>query len=246
MIKHRVIVNGAEGKMGRLAVTTLAEHPDFELVAALSRKDDLAQSILKTKADIVVDLTCADTVYRNTLTIIEQGASPVIGTSGLLEAQLEFLQNKCEAQGLGGIIVPNFSIGAVLMMRFAAIAARYMPDVEIIEAHHPQKKDAPSGTAIKTADLIAKSRENKRQAYACTEVLQGARGALSQDIPIHSLRLSGVLAEQEVLFGQTGETLSITHRTIDRISFMPGLVIACQQVTSLKTLCYGLEHLLGI
>lgn len=246
MIKHRVIVNGAEGKMGRLAAVTLAAHPDFELVAKLGRKDDLAKSILKTKADIVVDLTSADAVYLNTLTIIEQGACPVIGTSGLLPEQVDVLQKKCAANALGGIIVPNFSIGAILMMRFAAIAARYMPDVEIIEAHHPQKKDAPSGTAIKTADLIAQARENKTQPGVCKEVLQGARGALSQGVSIHSLRLSGVLAEQEVLFGQTGETLSITHRTIDRISFMPGLIIACQQVTSLKTLCYGLEHLLGI
>jgi 4-hydroxy-tetrahydrodipicolinate reductase len=245
MEKRRIVVNGALGKMGQIASVTLAGHPDFELVDTLGREDNLRDSIVNTRADIVVDLTSADVVYQNALTIIEQGASPVIGTSGLLAEQITELRQRCDAQGLGGIVVPNFSIGAVLMMQFAAIAARYMPDVEIIEAHHPQKKDAPSGTAIKTADLIAKVRK-KKLPYACKEVLKGARGALSQNVAIHSLRVSGVLAEQEVLFGQTGETLSIMHRTNDRISFMPGLIIACQQVTSLKTLCYGLEHLLGL
>jgi len=245
MDKPRVIVNGALGKMGQLAVVTLSTHPDFELVDALGRGDNLQDSIINTHADIVVDLTSAEVVYQNTLTIIEQGACPVIGTSGLMPEQIHDLKQRCDVQGLGGIVVPNFSIGAVLMMQFASMAARYMPDVEIIEGHHPQKKDAPSGTAIKTADLIAKTRQDKPP-YVCKEVLPRARGALSQDISIHSVRLSGLLAEQEVLFGQTGETLSITHRTIDRISFMPGLVIACEQVTSLKTLCYGLEHILGL
>lgn len=244
MTKRRIIVNGAEGKMGRVACTTLLSHPDFELVAQLGRADSLADSISITRADIVVDLTRADCVYENTVTILQQGARPVIGTSGLLPEQIEALTEQCESHGLGGIIVPNFSISAVLMMQFAAIAARYLPDVEIIEAHHPHKADAPSGTALKTADVIARARRHMRETYPCTELLPGARGALCQDVPIHSLRLPGMLAQQEVIFGQTGETFTLTHRTLDRVSFMPGLVLACQQVTALSTLCYGLEHVM--
>lgn len=245
MTKRRVIVNGAEGKMGRLACITLANHPDFELVASLGRGDSLARTITATSAEIVVDLTRADCVYENSRVIMQQGARPVIGTSGLLSEQIVALRKQCESLLLGGIIVPNFSISAVLMMQFAATAARYLPDVEIIEAHHPHKADAPSGTAIKTAELIAEARTQEKQAYPCTELFPGALGALCCDVPIHSLRLSGVLAQQDVVFGQTGETLTLTHRTIDRVSFMPGLILACQQVTALSTLCYGLEHVLN-
>ncbi len=244
MQKKRVIVNGAQGKMGRLACEILRGHADFELVAELGRQDDLARCIIETQADIVVDLTRADVAFQNALVIINSGASPVIGTSGLLAEQIDDLKKQCDTLNRGGLIVPNFSIGAVLMMHFSAIAARYFADVEIIEAHHPQKVDAPSGTAIKTADLIAGARLHKKQPDACREILPGARGALSQSIPIHAVRLSGVLAEQSVIFGQPGETLTVLHRTSDRVSFMPGLVLACQRVTSLKTLCYGLEYVL--
>jgi 4-hydroxy-tetrahydrodipicolinate reductase len=244
MIKHRVIVNGASGKMGHLACLTLEAHPAFELVARLGRSDDLANAIAATSAEIVIDLTRSDSVYANSLTIIQHGASPVIGTSGLQPLQIEELRSQCESRHLGGIIIPNFSISAVLMMQFSALAARYLPDVEIVEAHHPQKADAPSGTALKTAELIAGARTKARSRSDCTALIPGALGALCHEVPVHSIRLPGVLAEQSVVFGQTGETLSITHRTIDRVSFMPGLVLACQRVQSLSTLCYGLEHLL--
>jgi 4-hydroxy-tetrahydrodipicolinate reductase len=147
---------------------------------------------------------------------------------------------------LGGLIAPNFSLAAVLMMQFSAVAGRYLHDVEIIEAHHPQKIDAPSGTAMKTADLIAKSRDISTQSSSLLTEKLPARGELHHGIPIHALRLPGVLAQQDVIFGQHGETLTLTHRTIDRASFMPGLVLACQRVTSLTTLCYGLEHVLAI
>lgn len=244
MKKKRVIVNGAQGKMGLLASTTLTHHEEFDLVAGLGRNDNLAEMIRITKADIVVDLTRADCAYENTKTIIEAQAYPVIGTSGLLETDVQRLKKMCEAHDLGGIIVPNFSIGAVLMMQFAAKAAHYLSAVEIIEAHHPQKHDAPSGSAIKTAEMIAEARKNVWQRPDYKEILPGALGASYRDIPIHSLRLPGVLAEQDVIFGHEGATLTISHKTLDRSAYMPGLVLSCQRVMSLKTLYYGLESLL--
>lgn len=243
-MKISVIVNGANGKMGALACKTIQEHPDFLLVASLGRHDQLDEAIADTNASIVVDLTRADCVYENALTIIQNGAHPVIGTSGLIDNQIKILRQLCAEKNLGGIIVPNFSIAAVLMMRFAADAARLLPEVEIIEAHHQQKLDAPSGTAMKTAEMIAAARQGKKNQLMLKELLPGARGATYHDINIHSLRLPGVLARQQVIFGNMGETLTITHDSIDRSSFMPGLVLACQRVQQLDTLYYGLEHLI--
>lgn len=246
-MKSRVIVNGAQGKMGSLACETLENHPHFELVARLGHADNLQTAISKTKASLVVDLTRADCVYENSLTIINGGAHPVIGTSGLLPEQIQTLQHLCAEKKLGGIIVPNFSIGAVLMMRFASIAARYLPEVEIIEAHHQQKLDAPSGTAMKTAEMIAAARSNtKKNSLPLKELITGARGGDHCGIPIHSLRLPGVLARQQVIFGNIGETLSITHDSIDRACFMPGVILACEGVQTLDSLQYGLEHLLDL
>lgn len=240
----RVIVNGASGKMGHLACKTIRDHKGFELVAELSKIDNLKQVIMKTQANIVIDLTRADCVYENSLSIINAGAHPVIGTSGLSDDEFHHLKMICDEKQLGGIVVPNFSISAVLMMQFSAMAARLLPDVEIIEMHHQQKYDAPSGTAIKTADMIANAiRETKKQ-IPSKETLSGARGASKHDIHIHSLRLPGVLARQQVIFGNTGETLSITHDSIDRSSFMPGIVLACERVSTLTSLYCGLEHLL--
>lgn len=240
----RVIVNGAHGKMGSLACETLQKHNDFELVAQLGKQDDLAQAIRDTQAKIVVDLTSADSVYQNSLTIIKQGAHPVIGASGLLPEQIKELSALCEAQGLGGIIVPNFSISAVLMMLFAAKAAEYFTEVEIIETHHQQKLDAPSGTALKTAEMIAAARKKTKNKLNLKELIPGARGGTHCDVSIHSLRLPGVLARQQVIFGNSGETLSIIDDSIDRSCFMPGVVLACQKVLGLTSLVYGLEHIL--
>jgi 4-hydroxy-tetrahydrodipicolinate reductase len=240
----RVIVNGANGKMGSLACETLDKHGQFQLVAKLTKQDDLAEIIKDTQAQIVVDLTRADCVYENTHTIIQAGARPVIGTSGLVESQIRELTELCISKELGGIIVPNFSIGAILMMAFAEKAAQYYSEVEIIEAHHQQKLDAPSGTALKTAEMIAANSKLAKNKLVLKELIPGVRGGTSHDINIHSLRLPGILARQEVLFGSLGETLSITHNSIDRQSFMPGIVLACQKVLELKTLLYGLEHLI--
>ncbi|MDP3562179.1 MAG: 4-hydroxy-tetrahydrodipicolinate reductase [Legionellaceae bacterium] len=239
-----IIVNGSNGKMGTMACNAIEEHPDFILAARLGRNDNVTDAIKDTGAAIVIDLTRADCVYKNTLAIINAGAHPIIGTSGLLDEQIKMLQSLCNEQKLGGLIVPNFSIGAILLMRFAAEAARLFSEVEIIEAHHQEKLDSPSGTAIKTADMIAAARQNEKKQLPVKEIVAGARGATYQDINIHSLRLPGILAQQQVIFGSVGETLTITHNSIDRNSFKSGLVFACQHVQKIDELYYGLEHLL--
>lgn len=240
----RVLVNGAQGKMGALACESISEHPDFYLVGTLGKHDNLAQEIKNSDAQIVVDLTRADAVFENASIIIENHVHPVIGTSGLLTTQINQLTERCHAKLLGGIIVPNFSISAVLMMQFAAKAAQYFPEVEIIETHHQQKLDAPSGTALKTAEMIAQSRTQAKQNLNLKELVPGARGAEYCHVNIHSLRLPGVLARQQVIFGNTGETLSIIDDSIDRRCYMPGMLLACKKVIELDSLYYGLEHLL--
>jgi|SRR5215216_5603899 len=239
----QVIVNGARGKMGSLACHTLKNHPDFTVVAELTKSDNLSEVIAAQKAQVVVDLTRADCVYENTMSIIEQGAHPVIGTSGLSDEQINNLTLICDSKRLGGIIVPNFSISAVLMMLFAEQAARYLCDVEIIEAHHAEKFDAPSGTALKTAEMIAKTRQAAKN-DPCRESIHGVRGGNHHDVKIHSLRLPGIIARQDIVFGSQGETLTISHNTIDRMCFMPGLILCCQKVMNLDSLYYGLEYLL--
>lgn len=234
-----VIVNGASGKMGALAVEALKKDPRFECLAGLGRQDDLAKVIRETKADVVVDLTRADVVYGNAQTIIEAGARPVIGTSGLSKEQIQQLTGRCETLNLGALIVPNFSIACLLMMRFSQQAAKFMHDVEIIEIHHTKKFDAPSGTAIKTANMIAEVRTHP------TVTDEGpSRGQYVEGVPIHALRLPGVLAKQTVCFGSEGETLSIVHESMDRHCFMPGLLLACEQVMQLKGLKYGLDQVI--
>lgn len=240
----RIVVNGAKGKMGTLACETLKKHPHFQVVGELTRGDSLAEALKTLNPQVVLELTNAESVFENSLTIIQQSIHPVIGATGLNPEQIKTLTTLSQEKHLGGLIVPNFSISALLMMQFAATAAKYFPEVEIIEAHHQQKLDAPSGTAIKTADMIANARKEKKNTLTMKSCLPGARGATYQDINIHSIRLPGILARQQVIFGNMGETLSITHDSIDRQSFMPGVILACQRVLELKTLAYGLEHVL--
>lgn len=240
----RVIVNGALGKMGSLACETLKNHHDFEVVGQLTRHDNLAKAIEETQAQIVIELTRADCVFENSLIIVNQGAKPVIGASGLTDTQIKELIARCQTKKIGGIIAPNFSIGAILMMNFAAQAAKYLTEVEIIETHHQQKLDSPSGTALKTAEMIAASRTRPKHSLSLKELVPGARGCTYHDINIHSLRLPGFLASQQVIFGNKGESLTISHNSIDRSCFMPGIVLACQKVIHLDQLIYGLEHLL--
>lgn len=239
-----IIINGAYGKMGRVACEAIKQSSDFKLVAALGREDNLKKAIKETQAAIVIDLTRADVAYTNTRLIVDSGVSPIIGTSGLLDSDITQLRDLCSEKKLGGIIVPNFSIAAVLMMHFTSIAARWFPEVEIVEAHHPNKQDAPSGTALKTAKIIAEARQAEPTTKNTKLMKPCARGALYHQTPIHAIRLPGVLAQQQVIFGGEAETLTITHNSIDRSSFMPGLLLACRHVRKLDTLYHGLEHVL--
>lgn len=241
----RVLVNGASGKMGQLAVNAIQSQPAFNLVGQTGRGHELGLAIRNTKADVVVDLTNAEVVLKNTEIIIDTGARPVIGTSGLKKDQVHALQERCKDLKLGGIIAPNFSIGAILMMKYAQEMAKYFSHVEIIEMHHDKKIDSPSGTAIKTADMLRKTLNSENiKPPINKEIIPGARGALCEDIRIHSIRLPGLVAHQQVIFGGVGETLTISHDSIDRECFMPGILLACEKVLSLNHLVYGLEHVL--
>lgn len=240
----RVLVNGAAGRMGQITVKTIKQDPTFDLVAETHTSDELKKSILSSKADIVIDFTNAAAVFENAKSIIRADVHPVIGTSGLLQEQIKELQSLCAKKNLGGIIAPNFCMGALLMMRFAEQAAHYFPECEIIETHHENKLDAPSATAIKTAELINLARKTQPSIKKIHETLAHARGAIKDQIPIHALRLPGFLAKQEIVFGHPGGNLVIAHETIDRNAYMPGLLLACKKVMSVKKLVYGLENFL--
>ncbi len=233
-----VIVNGAYGKMGEVTCKTVDAAEQYQLVASLGRNDNLAKEISTIKPDIVIDFTNALCAYENAKTIIDNQTHAIIGTSGLKEHEITTLKKQCDLQKLGAIIVPNFSLGAILMMKCAALIAPYLSQVEIIEAHHPNKIDAPSGTAIKTAALISK----KRGEFQQIENKQDARGDVICDIPVHSLRLPGFIASQQVIFGGEDENLTISHNSISRQSFMPGVLLALEKVTTIDHLVYGLEN----
>lgn len=239
-----VLINGAQGKMGQLAVQTINDHADFQLVATTQRNHDLAAEIKKSGAQIVIEVTHAESVFKNANTIIDAGAHPVIGTSGLLPDQVQLLQDRCAKLKLGGIIAPNFSLGAVLMMKYAQEIANYFPQVEIIEMHHAGKLDSPSGTAIRTAELISHGRKIAVDSKKNHETIPGARGAVHQQVAIHSIRLPGLMAHQQVIFGGDGETLTLRCDTIDRKCYGPGIVLACWKVMELDRLVYGLEQVI--
>lgn len=228
MAKIRVLVNGAKGRMGSEAVKAVSKEPDFELVGQTDLGDDLGRAIQKSKAQVVVDFTQPASAMENARTILNSKAHAVIGTTGLTPEDLAEIRKLCARNKANCVAAPNFAIGAVLMMKFAREAAHYMPQVEIIELHHDKKLDAPSGTALKTAEMIMAERE----------------GIKMQKVPIHSVRLQGLVAHQEVLFGGLGQTLKIRHDSISRESFMPGVVMAVRKVGGLKGLVYGLENLL--
>ena len=260
----RVLVNGACGRMGQAVVRAVIEDEALTLVAAVDLKGGvdagtlvglppcgvtvtvgLEATIEAEKPDVMVDFTRPDAVFTNALTALSKGVAPVIGTTGLSDAQKEALKKRSEETGTPVFIAPNFAIGAVLMMQMAQQAAKYLPEVEIIELHHDQKLDAPSGTAIQTAEMIRAVRSSHAQGHPEEEEkLPGARGAKIDGIPIHSVRLPGYVAHQEVIFGGVGQTLTIRHDSIDRTSFMPGVVLACKKVRDLKGLTVGLDKLL--
>ena len=240
----RVLINGAYGRMGQETQKAVSGDSKLQLVAALGHSDNLVQAIADSQAQVVIDFTTPAAVFANATTIIEMGAHPVIGTTGLQPDQIKELTRRCDEKKLGGIVAPNFAIGAILMMKFASLASQYFPDAEIIEFHHPGKLDAPSGTAIKTAEMIASHRKQEPAKLQQREVLQHPRGAVCQGVSIHSVRLPGLIAHQQVIFGGLGETLTIRHDSLHRESFMPGVLLACKKVLELDKLVYGLEHIL--
>jgi len=237
----KVIINGAHGKMGKTTADTIGEQEDLQLVASTDRSSDLAAIIQEHNADVVVDFTCPENLFEQTQTIIANNARPVIGTSGLTLEQVDTLKKQCEEKSLGGIIAPNFSLTAILMMRYARDAAKYFPDAEIIEMHHPQKVDAPSGTAKKTAELMNEARHNVSDSQPHQDL---ARGEQYHGVTIHSVRLPGLVAHQAVIFGGLDETLTIRQDSITRKAFMPGVFLSCRKVMELDHLVYGLENLL--
>jgi 4-hydroxy-tetrahydrodipicolinate reductase len=245
MIKVGVL--GARGRMGSEVVKAVTDAPDLELVAALDLGDSL-DTLVTNGAQVVVDFTTPDSVMANLEFLIGNNINAVIGTTGFDDARFAKIKSLLASSKSGVLIAPNFAIGAVLMMEFATKAAKYFESAEIIELHHPNKVDAPSGTAARTAELMSKSRKEAGLAPmpdATTSSLGGARGATVGDIPVHSVRLRGLVAHQEVLLGGIGETLSIRHDSIDRVGFMPGVLLGVRQVVTHPGLTFGLENFMG-
>ena len=242
MIKVGVL--GARGRMGAEVVKAVTDAPDLELVAALDLGDSL-DNLVSNGAQVVVDFTTPDSVMANLEFLIAKNIHAVVGTTGFDDARITKIKALLASSKSGVLIAPNFAIGAVLMMEFATKAAKYFESAEIIELHHPNKVDAPSGTAARTAELMSKSRKEAGLASmpdATSTSLDGARGATVGDIPVHSVRLRGLVAHQEVLLGGIGETLSIRHDSIDRVGFMPGVLLGVRQVVTHPGLTFGLEN----
>ncbi|HVD18671.1 MAG TPA: 4-hydroxy-tetrahydrodipicolinate reductase [Propionibacteriaceae bacterium] len=243
----RVGVLGSRGRMGAEVCRVVAADPDLELVAAIDLGDDRATA---EAAQVIVDFTHPDVVMDNLFWCIDHGIHAVVGTTGFTDERFDLLRTRlAEHDGVGVVIAPNFSIGAVLMMRFAEQAAAFYESAEIIELHHPGKADAPSGTAASTARRIAAARTAAAipaPPDATRHELPGARGAQVDGIRVHGVRLRGLVAHQEVLFGAEGETLTIRHDSLDRVSFMPGVLAAIRAVSSKPGLTVGIESILGI
>ncbi|MGT2963607.1 4-hydroxy-tetrahydrodipicolinate reductase [Streptococcus acidominimus] len=252
----QVIIAGFKGRMGSTALEMVRQDKELALAALLdpfateteidgvpvfTSKEDL----IGFTADVWVDFTTPAFAYENTKFALENGFAPVVGTTGFSPEEIEALTRLSTEKKIGGLIAPNFAIGAILLTQFAAHAAKYFPDLEIIELHHDQKKDAPSGTAIKTAELISQVRTSKKQGLADEEeLMEGARGAAFDGMRIHSVRLPGLVAHQEVIFGAQGEGLTIRHDSYDRSSFMSGVRLGIKEVVKREQLVYGLEQLL--
>ncbi|GGV59798.1 4-hydroxy-tetrahydrodipicolinate reductase [Streptomyces longisporoflavus] len=249
MSKLRVAVIGAKGRIGSEAVRAVEAADDLELVAALGRGDSL-DTLVETGARVVVELTNPDSVMGNLDFCVRHGIHAVVGTTGWTDDRVAQLETALAASPETGVLIaPNFSIGAVLTMKFAQIAAPYFESVEVVELHHPNKADAPSGTATRTAQLIAEARReagSAPQPDATATALDGARGADVDGVPVHSVRLRGLLAHQEVLLGGEGETLTVRHDSLHHSSFMPGILLGVRRVVSTPGLTFGLEHFLDL
>jgi 4-hydroxy-tetrahydrodipicolinate reductase len=239
-----VAVLGARGRMGSEVVKAVEAAEGLALVAALDMGDSLEQ-LKGSAAHVVVDFTTPDSVMANLEFLIDNGINVVVGTTGFDDSKLATVKGWLAANpSVGVLIAPNFAIGAVLMMEFAAKAARYFESAEVIELHHPAKVDAPSGTAARTAELMGAARKEAglgAMPDATTTSLDGARGAVVAGIPVHSVRARGLVAHQEVLFGGLGETLTIRHDSIDRAGFMPGVILGVRKIVNTPGLTHGLD-----
>lgn len=245
----RVAVLGSAGRMGVEVMRAVEAASDLELVAALDAGDSLDQ-LIEARVDVVVEFTHPGAVMDNLEFCVRHGIHTVVGTTGFDDARYARVRTWLSGSpGTASVIAPNFGIGAVLMMSFAAKAAPYFDSVEIVELHHPDKADAPSGTARQTAHVIAQARRTAGTAQApdaTVTALEGARGADVDGVPVHSVRLRGLIAHQEVLLGSTGETLTIRHDSLDRSSFMPGVLLAIREVGARPGLTIGIEEMLGL
>ena len=245
-----VAVVGAAGRMGKTTCAAIEAADGLELAARIDLGDDL-EAALKG-ADVAVIFSVPDAVVENVLTCVRLGVHAVVGTTGWTPERLHQVRDALgerpdEGISVGVLIAPNFALGAVLAMRFAAQAAKFYASAEIIELHHNRKADAPSGTAAHTARLIGEARAEaglKPGGDATTSELDGARGALVSDVRVHSVRLPGLIAHEEILFGAEGETLTIRHDSFDRVSFMPGVLLAVRRVAGFPGLTVGLENFL--
>jgi len=260
--KIKVIVSGALGKMGLETARAVQNDEDLELVGLVDIRargqvatqiqdrtvpvdSDLDHLLETARPDVMIDFTNPQAVYNNTKTALKNKVNCVVGTTGLNEVELKQLEKLAQENAVGVAVIPNFAIGAVLMMKLAQEASRYFPDVEIIELHHDQKIDAPSGTAIKTAEMINEQRlRNAARNSREFEKIAGARGGELNGIRIHSVRLPGFVAHQEVIFGGVGQSLRIRHDSFDRVGFMPGVVMTVKKIIGTKGLVYGLEKLM--
>ncbi|MFB6466024.1 4-hydroxy-tetrahydrodipicolinate reductase [Cytobacillus sp. Hz8] len=265
MNQVKMVIAGPRGRMGREAVQMVLKTENYQLVGVVDHKNDgkklrdldgfpqmdipvysnIELCLTEVRPDVFIDLTTPEVGMYHTKTALTYGVRPVVGTTGFTKENLAELRQICEEKQLGCIIAPNFAIGAVLMMKFSQMAAKYFHDIEIIELHHDQKLDAPSGTAVKTAEMMADVRKTKIQGHPNEkETLAGARGANYEGMHIHSVRLPGLIAHQEVLFGSEGQTLTIRHDSYNRVSFMSGVKLAVDTVLNLETLVYGLENII--
>ena len=245
----RIGVLGARGRMGQEVCRAISQASDLELVAEIDLGDSL-ESLTARNVEVVVDFTNPDSVMENLKFAISHDIHAVVGTTGFDKVKLDLIRELLKSHPKVGILIaPNFALAAVLMMQFSATAAKYFESVEIIEMHHPEKADAPSGTATRTAELISDARANAKLPSApdkTVKSLPGARGAKVGDVPIHSIRLRGLVAHQEVLFGDKGDLLTIRHDSLDRSGFMPGVLLAARKIGSRPGLTFGLENFLEL
>lgn len=261
----RVAVCGACGRMGQEVCRTVWQHPEMTLVAGIDLRNegadigeiasgekwgvrcytDIQRAIREADPEVIVDFTHPKSVMGNVRTYLNSKVHAVVGTTGITEENLREIADLCQRNGVNAVVAPNFALGAVLMMKMAEIAAKFFPHVEIIELHHEKKVDAPSGTSLKTAESLS-SIIQKDIKEPKVESLPGVRGGKAGKVRVHSVRLPGLVAHQEIIFGGQGQTLTIRHDSMDRTSFMPGVVKAILEVKKRSGLTYGLDKLLGL